>query len=312
MLWPERYPYSVLYMMRNRQSLCVCAYVPVRSFDQADQKFLEPDIEKAVRKGQDLVLQDEPREDYETEYTASGLDLAISQKAGSDDTALLSLDKVKLGNGEIKPGDYVIRNIERGKFLPKEVIDLVSKHYYKLKPLGIRVESVAFQQSMALDLGDRDIPVRSYNTGVEKNDPDIGVNSLAIILSQGKLVLPYSNKDARTRQLVTQLINEMRAYPEGHSGDSLMALWFAYSEMRDCRTHHVTFLRVDGVDFHNPDDETNNSQAGNQTKPDGPKIDPTSETNLPWKNAEVLKKLERQADIDCIKKGEYERRNWQI
>jgi hypothetical protein len=32
---------------------------------------------------------------------------------------------------------------------------------------------------------------------------------------------------------VAELINEMRAFPDGHTGDALMALWFAFSEMRD-------------------------------------------------------------------------------
>ena len=68
----------------------------------------------------------------------------------------------------------------------------------------------------------------------------MGVNSLSILLSQGKLVLPNSNKDAKTRKLITQLTNEMRAFPDGHTGDfSLMALWFAFSEARDYNTGRI-------------------------------------------------------------------------
>lgn len=202
-LWPERYPYSDLYMMRVANPYAFARMYQCDPSIRPNQKFLESDIEKALHKGRDMVLQDEPRGDYETAYTASGLDLAISQKAWSDDTAFVSLDRVKTDCGEIKTGDYIIRNIERGKFLPKEVIDRVSRHYYTVNPIGIRVESVAYQESLILDLGERGIPVRSYKTGAEKNDPDIGVNSLAVLLSQGKLVLPYSNKDARTRQWVS-------------------------------------------------------------------------------------------------------------
>jgi hypothetical protein len=33
--------------------------------------------------------------------------------------------------------------------------------------------------------------------------------------------------------LCSQLVNEMRAFPDGHTGDSLMALWFAFGELRD-------------------------------------------------------------------------------
>ncbi len=306
-LWPERYPYPDLYMMRVANPYAFARMYQCDPSIRPNQKFLESDIEKAIRKGRDMVLQDEPRSNYETAYTASGLDLAISQKAWSDDTAFVSLDRVKSDCGEVKTGDYIIRNIERGKFLPKEVVDRVSRHYYAVNPIGIRVESVAYQESLILDLGERGIPVRSYKTGAEKNDPDIGVNSLAVLLSQGKLVLPYSNKDARTRQLVTQLINEMRAYPEGHSGDSLMALWFAFSEIREYGNHEIYFARIDGNDFctsgtikNNDQEIPKESETGIQTK--------KLEMEKIWKNDKEQKALGHQADLDCIRKDEFYRR----
>ncbi len=304
-LWPERFPYSDLYMMRVANPYAFARMYQCDPSIRPNQKFLESDIEKALHKGRDMVLQDEPRQDYEASFVASGLDLAISQKAHSDDTALVSLDRAQCDCGEIKTGDYIIRNIERGKFLPKEVIDRVSNHYYAVNPIGIRVELVAYQESLVLDLGERGIPIKSYKTGPEKNDPDIGVNSLAILLSQGKLVLPYSNKDARTRKLITQLINEMRAYPEGHTGDSLMALWFAFSEIREhCR--EICFARIGGNDFctggslktNNPK-KPKNPESGIQTK--------ILENKKPWKDEEERKALDHQADLDCMRRSEADR-----
>ncbi len=231
-LWPEMFSYQDLYLKRVGNPYSFARMYQCDPSIRPNQKFLESEIEKALQKGKDLMLQDEPRKEYECEYTVTGIDLAISQKAWADDTVILSLDRVRTGNGEINPGDYVIRNIERGKFLPNEVRERVLKHDETVKPIGIRVESVGYQEMMCRDLDDMGISVTSYTTGGEKNDPDIGVNSLAVLLSQGKLVLPNSN-DMRTRQLITKLVNEMRAYPDGHTGDSLMALWFAFSEGRD-------------------------------------------------------------------------------
>ncbi|MGC9602497.1 MAG: hypothetical protein ABSE76_02030 [Minisyncoccia bacterium] len=232
-LWPERFPYADLYLRRIANPYSFARMFQCDPSSRPNQKFSEADIEKALHKGRDLTLQDALRTEYETECTASGLDLAISLKDSSDDTVLLSIDRIKYDGGEFKRGDLVLRNIVRGKFAPKETIDIVLKHDAAVEPVGIRVESVAFQESLVLDLGDYNIPVRGYKTGAEKHDPDIGVNSLAIALAQGKFILPYNTKDARTLRLVTQLVNEMRAFPDGHSGDSLMALWFAYSEMRE-------------------------------------------------------------------------------
>ena len=90
---------------------------------------------------------------------------------------------------------------------------------------------MAYQEAIQRDLDDAGIPVRGYHTGGEKKDPLIGINSIAIWAELGKLVLPYNNTDPETIRLVSMLMNEMRAFPDGHTGDSLMALWFAFSEM---------------------------------------------------------------------------------
>ena len=109
-----------------------------------------------------------------------------------------------------------------------------------VRPLATRVETNGYQEMMYRDLGDAGAFVTSYKTGAEKNDPAIGVHSLAVLFEQHKIVLPNSPKDARTRQLIAQLVNEMRAFPDGHTGDSLMALWFAFSEMRDHLQGRIT------------------------------------------------------------------------
>jgi hypothetical protein len=232
-LWPERFPYADLYMQRISNPFSFARMYQCDPSIRPNQEFSEKDIEKALQKGIDMILQDESRTEINVDITTSGLDLAISENSRGDDTALLSIDRVGMDCGEIKKGDFVIRNIERGKFQPKETLRKVSNHYNIARPIAIRVENNGFQTMMVGDLGDLGIPITSYHTGGEKNDSDIGVHSLATLLSQGKLVLPYSNKDGRTRKLITQLVNEMRAYPDGHTGDSLMALWFAYSEARD-------------------------------------------------------------------------------
>jgi len=298
-LWPERFPYSDLYLLRIANPYSFARMYQCDPSIRPNQKFLESDIEKALYKGRDLVLGDEPPTQYQPDYTASGLDLAISQQTWSNDTVLLTLDRVKVGNSETKKGDYVIRNIERGKFLPNEVRELVLKHYYKVKPIGIRLESTGYQKSMSLDLGERGIPIRSYNTGGEKFDPDIGVNSLAILLSQGKLILPYSNKDARTRQLITQLINEMRSYPEGHTGDSLMALWFAFSEIRDCTANRPCFAPLDGPSWPNYEIPKENPQKEEKFKP-GIGLMPTPE-QMKSPTEEERKKAEKEADLQIMR-----------
>ena len=241
LLWPSRFSYKDLYLTRLANPYSFARMYQCDPADRPNQRIKDEWLEAACKKGAHLKLQDEPRE-YIMDLTTEGLDLAISQKETSDDNSYLTLDRVDYGTGDIKRGDYIIRQVQVGKMSPNEVRLMVKDHWERLKPNGIRVESVGYQEAMVRDLNEElKIPVHGYHTGGEKNDPDIGVNSLAILLENGRLVLPYNNEDPRTIQIMSRLMNEMRAFPDGHTGDILMSLWFAYSEARDLSGKKIVF-----------------------------------------------------------------------
>lgn len=259
-LWQERFPYSELYKLRLSDGYSFARMYQCDPSNRPDQRFRDEWIEMCTKRGADLILQETPRDGVEVEVTASGLDLAISLESGSDDTCLLTLDKVKraVENSTLKAGDYVIRQIWRGKFSPNAVKDKIKTHHETVNPDGIRVETVAYQDSIRQDLNDMGIPVRGYHTGKEKFDPAIGVNSLAILAEQKKLVIPFNQSDAHTRTECARLINEMRAFPDGHTGDALMALWFARSEVESITGSQYVFpslipLIKESPDVHNPE-----------------------------------------------------------
>jgi hypothetical protein len=231
-LWPARRSYEDLYMIRYSDPFAFARAYQNDPASRPNQKIKEAWISEALQKGASLKLQDLPHSEY-VDISTMGLDLAISQAKTADDTCLLTLDMLRFDWGEFKAGTFIVRQIKRGKFTPKETRDLVTVDYYTQQPTGIRVETVAYQEAMQRDLEDRHIPIRGHRTGSEKHDSEVGVNSIAILLEQGKLILPSDPHDARTRDLVGKLAFEMRSWPEEHTGDSLMALWFAYLEMRD-------------------------------------------------------------------------------
>ena len=235
LLWPKRFPYEDLYLKRVADPFSFARMYMCDPSIRPNQKFFEKDIAAALKKGEALMLQDDAPTAYDVDMTTAGLDLAVATESWNDDTVLLTLDRVLYGSkdGTIKTGDFVLRNIRRGKFSPKQTCDMVLLNDAIIQPLATRVETNGFQEMMYRDLGDSGALVTSYKTGGEKNDSAVGVNSLSVLLEQGRLILPNSPNDARTRQLVSQLVNEMRAFPDGHTGDALMALWFAFSEMRD-------------------------------------------------------------------------------
>ena len=244
-LWPERWSYKELYLKRLSNSYAFERMYQCNPANRPNQRIKDEWIEAALEKGKNFRLGRVPSKEYTIQISCSGLDLAISEEESSDDTALITIDKIQYGNEKLglKTGDFFIRNIERGKFSPNEVRLKLKDHLDSDGIMGCRVETVGYQDAIRRDMVDLGYAgkITGYHTGGEKNDPDVGVNSLAILLELGKLIMPSDASDPNTAKLISQLANEMRSYPDGHTGDSLMSLWFAYSEVRD-RTSNTLII----------------------------------------------------------------------
>jgi hypothetical protein len=254
-LWPSMFPYSLLYIERTLDPYSFARMRQCDPSERPDQKFKEEWLQLATQKGKNLRLQRSPRMQF-TYTTTIGLDLAISPKESADDTAFLILDQVNNSWEDIQAGDYVIRDIIRGKFTPNQVKDYTRQFYYEIKPAGIRVENVGYQDSIRQELAEEGLIVRGFKTGANKNDPVLGFYSLALIMESGKLVIPFDTTDARTIEECSKLLNGLRAYPSGHTDDAAMALWFAVAEMKD----------VKGFGFSTPPTETQFIQSIVQDK----------------------------------------------
>jgi len=158
---------------------------------------------------------------------AQGVDLAISEKELANETIDLTLAKTD-------DGRYILLNIKSGKLSPGETRSMVSDEIDAFHPDTVIVESNAYQASFTRDMQETrhgDI-IRGFQTTGEKFDPFIGVNSIAVAMENGKLVLPYDRQDARTMEEVQKLIDDMMRFPSGHTGDRLMALYFAFTGIR--------------------------------------------------------------------------------
>lgn len=238
-LWPARFSYEELYILRYKDPYAFARAYQNDPASRPSQKIKREWIERALARGVGMRLQDAPHLEY-IDLTTIGLDLAISQETTADDTAEVILDKLQYEWQGNKAGAYVLRNIKRGKMTGGETRALVATDFYAVRPHGIRVENVQYQEVMERDLNDKGIPVHGHRTGSEKWDSAVGVNSIATLLEHDMLVLPSDSHDARTKELVGKLVAEMLAFPEGHTGDSLMALWFALLEMMEITATRYT------------------------------------------------------------------------
>jgi hypothetical protein len=287
-LWSERYPYQRLYFERLLNPYVFARMYQCDPSNRPDQVIKDEWIQKALEKGKNLRFQDQPHQRplgsnpamNVIEVSAAGMDLAISQEESADDTALVYLDLIRYGYDGIGDGDYLIRQIHRGHLTPNEQRQYPKRAWAEHGMQSIRVESNGYQKSLTIDLSEEGIPVRAYSTGGEKFDPEIGINSFAVLMELGKVVIPSDPSDPRTVELASKLANEMRAFPDGHTGDSLMALWFAFSEVRELLGSRVLVPR------------------GNY---DNIKDSP------PVHTAEDRAPLEKEADRAVVSEQEYER-----
>lgn len=232
-LWPERWTWEEL--MKRKTSMGTLAFN--RSYRNItanieDSPFNESWLQRALKRGANRQMI--RRLDYASwdlgKLTISmGVDLAISQKAGSDFTAMAVV-------GRTATGQKILLYALRRKLTPAQTRRTIKEVAAAFNPDIITVESNAYQASIKMDLAEEtDLPIEAYTTGGEKYDEEIGINSIAVEFENDKWILPYASDDLYTTTMVDYLLTGMREYsPAGdeHTEDLLMALWFANGGLR--------------------------------------------------------------------------------
>lgn len=159
---------------------------------------------------------------------AIGLDLAISQKKDSDDTAVSVW-------GLAENRDRILLYLERGKWTPDETKQRILDLYYAFKPIKIVVENVAFQDMMRQALAAEDIPVEGFHTTqAKKYSEETGIANIALLLEQEKVLIPSGQNNQEYSRRVNELLAEMSVYSyDQHAGDYLASTWFAFHALND-------------------------------------------------------------------------------
>lgn len=249
--WAERWPMSRIAawpdVEKPRQLFCV-----TRSGDE--RVFQESWIRAALMRGMGRRLRYSTTPDvpvggrFET-----GVDLAVKGKKKSDRTAFVTV----LGHPD---GTRELAWVEAGKghstregelgWSGPDIVERVVHH--RRRYVGtVRVEDNAAQEFIVQfaqarpefgGLTKLQMPVKPFTTGMNKHHPEYGIAGLAAEMAEGRWVIPCDEGpdglpvvDPR----VEALINQMRAYdPRDHTGDELMALWFAREGLRQGTFKH--------------------------------------------------------------------------
>jgi hypothetical protein len=229
--WPEVWPLKRLMQRLNgmlpsnfaRKYLC-------RVVNDINSRFPEWAIQMAVAAGRGLRMLDRrplvwpgPR----ALRCWTGVDLGVGEKEGDDLTALVTIalrDDMR----------RQLVKIECGNWTADEIMDRIVETHYRYDSRMI-VESVAAQRFLLQFVRKyKKIPVEPYQTtGQSKWDEAFGIESLAVELRQKLWIFPSGDSGAEIDPELGALRFEMLSYrPNKHTGDRLMALWFAREGIR--------------------------------------------------------------------------------
>lgn len=160
--------------------------------------------------------------------TFTGVDLGVGEGAQHDLTVLFTI--------AIEPGTrrrWVV-DVQSGRWQAPDIINRIMDVYRRFNSIVV-VESNAAQRFLVQFAHAGGLPVRPYyTTGQAKYDEHFGVESIAVEMRSGLWAVP-SGVDGQTITTdVREWFREMLFYdPASHTGDRLMASWFAREAARN-------------------------------------------------------------------------------
>jgi len=223
--WPGRWSLERITKKRDelgplefaRQMLC-------QARDDAESRFKREWIETCLRRGQGRSLINGLPTIPNGCAVYTGVDLAIQQHSGADLTVFFTI--------LVHPnGDREVLNIESGRLAGPEIVQRIQQIHHRYQGIVFVENNAAQDFILQFTRYGTAVPVRPFTTGRNKAHPEFGVESLAAEMSAGKWIIP--NVAGKTHAEVDAWINEMLYYdPRSHTGDRLMASWFAREAAR--------------------------------------------------------------------------------
>lgn len=218
--WPERWPWERIEQRARelgpieaqRQLMC-------EARDDSTARFPKRAIELALHLGEGKQLCSALTVVPPGYKTYTGVDLAVQQKDSSDTTCIFTI--------AVSPyGTRSVLAIDRGKWPGPEIVKRIIDAHRRFQSI-IWVENNAAQDFIRQWVNASEaVPINGFTTGRNKAHPEFGVEHIATEMANGKWEIP--NNGGRCHHEVQRWIDEMLYYdPAAHTGDALMACWFA-------------------------------------------------------------------------------------
>ncbi len=229
-LWPEQWSLARLKERRreyggpgsveaNRQLRCI-------PYSAGQGRFRMEWFDKAMEAGRGLTFVDEYHGPWPT---FMGTDVGVNAKEGHDAWGfwVMAVDS--------KTNRRLVLNMREERMDGPAGLRVLKEWNKKYGPV-IMVENNAAQDFIRQFAKDEGVPTRPITTGKQKANPEFGVPSLGVELEQGLWILPCG--DEQSQKMAIKWRTQCLAYAPGqHTGDLLMASWFAREA---CRSDAVT------------------------------------------------------------------------
>jgi hypothetical protein len=219
MQWPERWTRTQLEKLRRRlgphEAACALDLVP-RS--DAESTFQQSWIDVALARG--AGKQAVPALAVSLPKVFTGVDLAISKKAGSDRTALVTM--------RVHPdGTRQLLWVESGHWLGPMIEQKIFDVHARFGSVVV-VESVAAQQYL-IDYTRQHsaVPIIAFQTRAGEMSLPWQANRLATELANGKWIIPSTNGRANHPEIAALVKEVLYFDPRHHCGDRLAAAIFS-------------------------------------------------------------------------------------
>lgn len=159
----------------------------------------------------------------------TGVDLGVGETDGHDLTCLFTIALEPL------TGRRVVCEILSGRWSGPDIVEKIFDANRRFGSIVV-VESNGAQKFIQQFASGRQVPIRPFFTSAQnKYDEHFGVESLAVELANGQWVIPsHEGTMGSATGEATAWMSEAELYhPDSHTGDRLMASWFAREAARN-------------------------------------------------------------------------------
>lgn len=222
-LWPEKWTEEAL--AAKRTELGPSAFASqflLKAMSDEDRTFPEESLEKSYNRELRYI-----GEGIEDDWpTFGGVDLASALGKRAAWTVILTLARNPV-NGKLRIKEIYRRKMGFSRTI-EEIVHCWGKHKWRI----VYVESNQYQTAVvdALDVNYKTIPVKAFQTGLNKNDELVGLPGLNVAFDHGFFEIPAAGFPLAPDDMsdLGCLMTELQTHPGGESKDIIMALWFAY------------------------------------------------------------------------------------